>query len=231
MPYLDEFLKPAPKWCHGDDALCLKVSRAWPLKNLARMLGKHPVDVRKRYPKAGKPRALSAEAIATIKEMLSGHALWEIAEAIGTSPDEVLTEANRLGLDLDVAGDAFPERFQPVTPAVVRSVERMTTKGVNAAEIASALGRSVTSIYTIQARYLRQGGAVSGGERVTKDCANLTAPEWPPEALDDLRVLYGTMPSKALAERLGRSPDAVRAKARALGLAGAKRPRRAWNAA
>lgn len=199
-------------WCFGDDALCVRAARAWSVETLSHHTGKKPSDIRKRYPKAGRRRNIGRHLRNEIAALLPGRTIIEVATALDLSPEEVIAEAERHNLLTDYNTDELhtqPRHNHPLTDSEVAAVKRMRGNRT-LDEIASVLGRTSPGVQRILYQYAEGDAQVT--ERDTeKDKANLTARPWS-EA--ELAQLMCGADAHQLAETLGRSYEAVRAKMR-----------------
>lgn len=205
----------ANSWCYGDERIGQRAARAWSIEELSSATGKPPAEIRKRFDNAGKPRRIGAEKRATIAALLPGRTIVQVAALVGLSPEEVISECERHGLLKAYENeDALPhpkfhenadasEEFKHWTPNSERHLRKRIAEGALHLEIAKELGRTVEAV---KSRASDLGLTAKAAAAYTDE----------QDAI--LRDTYNHVSSSQIGAMIGKSPDSVRARARALGL-------------
>lgn len=134
------------QWCRGDEMLCLRAGRAWPIEKLAEFIGKSPDEIRSRYPQIAQPKNWTQKERETLRALIRHKSLAACAAILGATPEEVAAEAERLGL-IKPADLAITSRHnESWTQDEISILRRLREGGKTRREIATRLGRTEESV-------------------------------------------------------------------------------------
>lgn len=171
------------------------------------------------YDNSVSPRRWKPEELEFLAANHGKMLMKDMAARLGRKPEAVVAMAKQTGLPAGQGLYAASRRWSADDEEMLRKLYPTVTLR----EIAERLGRPLKSVIK-KSRHMKL--------HLTQQSKYRADHVWTPEQDARLRKLYGTMPYRELAGRLGRTPDAISRRAIRLGLAEKKgspaTPSRAW---
>lgn len=188
-------------WTPRDKELMARMMPARSMPGAVAALSRPEREIEKHWRRLKIPqRPWTPDEREELRRLVTRLDVKKTAERLGRSPEEIVAEAERLGI---LTPQEAPADYNRWTTTERASVTQMLKNRTSYKHICSLSGRSIESIKSFAARC---------------GLTRPAAPKWNPDEDQILRKWYGRETSEMTAKRLNRSPDATRARARLLGL-------------